>query len=490
MSQSKVSNWSFTLQTGFKPEDKAWSYTIPGLPSDSVVNAQARIKSISLVSDRSKQEMILRFEKHSANRAMDSQSLEKYISISFEKFRLQYALETSPSSGLEHGFRPAPAKESSDYVVRLLRTGVRLNGVSYHFFGHSNSQLKSKTCFLLAGTAEGVAQKIESLANFPKKSVAKSSKRVGLLFSAAKFAANLGSDRYEDIADVEKDDYKFTDGCGLISTQFAKMLVQKTDIRFRNQRYTPSVFQIRYRGYKGVLTLSPQLQGKILVKFRESMKKFSGCDDPSFSVVDYSKPYGFGFLNDEVILLLHALGVADGTLIRKQKEYVDFLTSVPSDPRAAFRFFSYINEPELAEKVLLDGLDSVRPTAQSRVSSEVSKLLNKRGERRSRIMIPQSRLLFGVCDPLGILKEGQCVVRVTSDGDGTPKTVVGIEVLVTRNPCLHPGDLQKFTAVHYESLCHLTDCIVFPTKGRRPSADLMSGGDLDGDKCISYPLRT
>ncbi|KAL8858211.1 MAG: hypothetical protein Q9178_005223 [Gyalolechia marmorata] len=201
--------------------------------------------------------MILRFEKHSANRAIDSQSLEDYIWISFEKFGLQYALETSPSGGLDNGFQHAPAKEASDYVVRLLRTGIHLNRVSYHFFDHSNSQLKSKTCFLLAGSAEEVSLTIESLADFPKKSVAKSSKRVGQLFSAAKFAPNLGSDGYEDIADMKKDDYAFTDGCGLISTALAKMLAQKTDIRFRNQRYTPPVFQIRCRGYKGVLTLSP-----------------------------------------------------------------------------------------------------------------------------------------------------------------------------------------------------------------------------------------
>ncbi|KAL8976626.1 MAG: hypothetical protein Q9205_007403 [Flavoplaca limonia] len=426
--------------------------------------------------------MALRLEKHSPNRAIDSQCLHKYMSISFEKFRLQYTAEYTSSEGSDNKVRPAPARESTGYIEKLLRAGIRLNGICYYWYGHSNSQLKSKTCFLLAGTPKNAAQQLESLADFPKKSVAKSSKRVGLLFSAARFAANLGSDRCEDIADVRTDDYIFTDGCGMISTHFAKLLVQKTDIRFRNQRYTPSVFQIRYKGYKGVLTLSPELRGKILVKFRESMKKFSGCDDSSFSVVEYSKPYGFGYLNDEVILLLHALDISENTLVKKQKEYMDFLTSVPFDPRAAFRFFSYVDEPELAERVLMDGVDSVRPTAQSRVSSEVNKLLNKRGERRSRILIPQSRLLFGVCDPLNLLKAGECAVRVTSDSDGIPKTVVGTEVLVTRNPCLHPGDLQKFKAVQHDRLSHLIDCIVFSTKGKRPSADLMSGGDLDGDK--------
>ena len=48
---------------------------------------------------------------------------------------------------------------------------------------------------------------------------------------------------------------------------------------------------------------------------------------------------------------------------------------------------------------------------------------------------------------------------------------------------LHPGDLQKFKVVAKDELAHLVDCIVFPTRGKRPAADLMSGGDLDGDTC-------
>ncbi|KAL8688847.1 MAG: hypothetical protein Q9224_004784, partial [Gallowayella concinna] len=436
----------FTLQDGFDPKNQAWSYTISKLPSESTLNAQERIKSISMVSDRSKQLMVLHFDKYSANRAIDGRNLHKFLSISFENFRLQYTTEKRTDNGSDRECQPAPAKESAEYIIRLLRTGICLNGTSYHFYGHSNSQLKSKTCFLYAGTAEEAEQKIDSLADFPKKSVAKSSKRVGLLFSAAKFAAILQSGRYEDIADVCNDHYNFTDGCGLISTQFAKLLVQKTDIRFRNQKYTPSVFQIRFKGYKGVLTLSPQLQGKILVQFRDSMRKFSGCEDSSFSVVEYSKPYGFGFLNDEMILLLHALGISKDVLVRKQKEYMEFLASVPQDPRAAFRFFSYIDEPELAERVLMDGLDIVRSTAQSRVNSELSKLLNKRGARRSRILIPQSRLLFGICDPFGILKEGECAVRVTSDGDGVPKTVASADqhpVFVSWDRDLIPAKMSQ-----------------------------------------------
>jgi hypothetical protein len=195
------------------------------------------------------------------------------------------------------------------------------------------------------------------------------------------------------------------------------------------------------------------------------------------------QPYCFGYLNDEIVLLLHALGIQEAVLLRKQQEHFSYLSQAVVDPRTGFRFLTWVNRPELAEKLLLDGLESVRATTASLVNSEYDRTLNKRDEQRCRILVPKSRLLFGVCDSWDVLKEGECALRVTMDGDGQPNILKGMEILVTRNPCLHPGDLQKFKAVEREELAHLVDCIVFPTQGRRPSADLMSGGDLDGDRC-------
>jgi hypothetical protein len=148
-----------------------------------------------------------------------------------------------------------------------------------------------------------------------------------------------------------------------------------------------------------------------------------------------------------------------------------------------FRFLTYMNNLELAEKLLMDSIESVQPTITKLVNAEYDKMLNKRDEQRCRILIPKSRLLFGICDAWDVLREGECAVKITMDGDGQPRALTGMEILVTRNPCLHPGDLQKFKAVARDELAHLVDCIVFPTRGKRPAADLMSGGDLDGDTC-------
>lgn len=183
------------------------------------------------------------------------------------------------------------------------------------------------------------------------------------------------------------------------------------------------------------------------------------------------------------MLLLHSLGISEEVLLRKQQEHFDFLSASITHPLSAFRFLTYTNNMELAERVLLDGIESLTDQLSKLIKQELSKLLNKKGVEKCRIMIPRSRLLFGVCDSMNVLKEGECAVKVTMDGDGQPMALNGMEILVTRNPCLHPGDLQKFSAVEKPELSHLTDCIVFPVRGKRPSADMMSGGDLDGDKC-------
>ena len=62
------------------------------------------------------------------------------------------------------------------------------------------------------------------------------------------------------------------------------------------------------------------------------------------------------------------------------------------------------------------------------------------------------------------------------------------KVLITKNPCVHPGDIRKVSTLtrekdpeRFNKLSHLYNVIVFPTKGSRPLQNMMSAGDLDGD---------
>ncbi|KAG5766517.1 hypothetical protein H9Q72_005445 [Fusarium xylarioides] len=476
-----------TLLPSLSLDDIVWDFQVPNLPSPSNLKNGNLIKAIALQTDlkECKHSMILKVQPNTPNRATSKHPADQLMLFSLEAFKpLVFgaaAKEQQPAPDLQ----PRTRQEVSDYSIKCLRAGIILNGVHYNFYGHSNTQLKSRSCFLMAATKEEISRLIEDMGDFTKmKTVGKKAKRIGLLFSSSKTAMIINPDRCEDIPDVETDEYSWRG---------------RTRIVFRDSRYTPSVFQLRYRGYKGVVTVDPRMKKqKALLKFRKSMKKFSGGDDYSFAVVEHSKvtnpilqqtsltisllqPFSYGFLNDESIILLHALGISPETLLSKQRNHFNLLNNAKSDFREAFRFMSYVNRPDLAERVLLEGLDSVRSQINGQVNDELKKMLNKQGGQKCRIFIQKSRLLFGVCDAWDVLKEGECAVKVTLEENGLPHALKNTEIIVIRNPCLHPGDWQKFKVVERPELSHLVDCIVFSTRGRRPAADLMSGGDLDGD---------
>ncbi|XP_062185986.1 probable RNA-dependent RNA polymerase 2 [Phragmites australis] len=109
---------------------------------------------------------------------------------------------------------------------------------------------------------------------------------------------------------------------------------------------------------------------------------------------------------------------------------------------------------------------------------------------RCKIHVHKGRVLIGCLDETGKLDYGQVYIRITKNhkeqkdnkqpffynNDGKTAVVVG-KVAVSKNPCLHPGDIRVLEAVYDPGLDArgLVDCVVFPQRGER------SGGDLDGD---------
>jgi hypothetical protein len=95
-----------------------------------------------------------------------NEPLNLFLLLSFTDFR-----QREPDAGQD-----VPPRLMPDYITKLLKTGIVLNGVRYNFFGHSNSQSKSRSCFLYAATKDGLSEKIEALGDFSKmKSVGRRS---------------------------------------------------------------------------------------------------------------------------------------------------------------------------------------------------------------------------------------------------------------------------------------------------------------------------
>ncbi|KAJ7472913.1 RNA-directed RNA polymerase [Mycena galericulata] len=466
-----------TIRATPSKDDDSWAFSVPQdalRPPRNAKDPNVYGKFIKFTAEKITFEM----QRLPSNRILQTDDRSKFILLSFGDLR----------------FPETPIKATGDYISRLLKAGLFLNRVQYRFYHHSNSQLRSRSCFLREANSDAeLDTRIYRLGDFEKlKSAAKRAKRIGLLFSEAQVDYNLDPKLVKDIEDIKLGEEMFSDGCGLISRWLAMELAKKKKIFFRAVRYTPCVFQIRYLGYKGVLMLHPQLDSdrangeNYLVHFRKSMKKFSTTENTTFSVVDYSCPYSFGRLNNDIIVLLSSLGITDEKLLAKQEEYFKWIVDATTDPVAAVDFLSSMNEYGVAERVLLDGLDhpKVASAIRSLQLKEIGSFKNDRNKDRSRMIVKQSRLIFGVCDPFGVLREGEVHIRITTARKG-PSTPIHADVLVVRNPCLHPGDCLKLRAVHRPELNHLVDCIVFAgvaKPGHKAAPSMSSGGDLDGDK--------
>jgi hypothetical protein len=214
------------------------------------------------------------------------------------------------------------------------------------------------------------------------------------------------------------------------------------------------------------------------VHFRKSQKKFTATQNNTFSVVDYSCPFAFARLNNDIVVLLSSLGISTEIFLKKQQQYHDWIQSAGINWEAAFDLLCAAKKYETADRLIHEGLDSdsVRKDVRALQSSELTSI-RKNDRLRVRMLIPKSRFLFGVCDPYGVLREGEVHVRIMIPRKGAV-TLTNVDVLVVRNPCLYPGDCLKLRATYHRALDHLVDCVVFASRGRRAAPSMSSGGDL------------
>jgi hypothetical protein len=95
--------------------------------------------------------------------------------------------------------------------------------------------------------------------------------------------------------------------------------------------------------------------------------------------------------------------------------------------------------------------------------------------------------LVGIPDPLGVLEENEVYVsmnfKLTGRGSGSFSNG---DVLVSRYPMGHPGDIRKMKLKRCPELDEFIGdkkggIVLFSTQGHRSAADMMGGGDFDGD---------
>ncbi|KXN89661.1 putative RNA-dependent RNA polymerase SHL2 [Leucoagaricus sp. SymC.cos] len=146
--------------------------------------------------------------------------------------------------------------------------------------------------------------------------------------------------------------------------------------------------------------------------------------------------------------------------------------------------------PSSLEETIMAFIDSgfnpaINPMLREKIFAVVSKTISRNVENCT-IDLPFSASAWIIPDPSGVLEPGQLFFKSSHSNlltvDGTETDILTGNVLITRDPCRLPTDVQKWEAVDVSQLHYLKDVIVLSVKGPRRAADWLAGGDYDGDK--------
>ncbi|KAK9930039.1 hypothetical protein M0R45_027098 [Rubus argutus] len=239
---------------------------------------------------------------------------DNFLRVSFvdEDLGKMRSVDLSPRTSCAEGERRTRVYER---ILSTLRDGIVIGKKKFEFLAFSKSQLRENSVWLFASRRGLSAQDIRDwMGDFgPIRNVARHAARLGQLFSSSRETFSVGSDEIEVIPDVKIETggikYCFSDGIGKISPEFAEIVARKCGLSS-----TPSAFQIRYGGYKGVVAVDPTLSNKL--SLRKSMLKFNS-QNTKLDVLLWSR-YLPCFLNRELITLLSTLGVQDHVFEKKQ----------------------------------------------------------------------------------------------------------------------------------------------------------------------------
>ncbi|GMY18202.1 probable RNA-dependent RNA polymerase 1 [Fagus crenata] len=425
------------------------------------------------------------------------EDIDNFLRVSFvdEDLDKPHSTVLSPRASSANGKRQTSIH---DRILSTLRNGMVIGGKKFEFLAFSNSQLRDNSVWMFASRTGLTAEDIrEWMGDFHEiRNVEKYAARLGQSFSSSRETLSVGRNEIEIIPDVEVKwngiPYCFSDGIGKISAELAQDVATKCGCK----NYVPSAFQIHYGGYKGVVAVDPTSSMKL--SLRMSMCKYKS-QSISLDVLAWSR-YQPCFLNRQIITLLSSLGVKDQVFQKKQEEIVDQLNAMLTDSLSSQEALELMfpgGMTKVLKEMLLCGY---KPDTEPFLSMmlrtfRASKLMDLR--LKSRIFIPNGRCMMGCLDETRTLKYGQVFVQISRSSrqlhndfshmfltsSSNPNNLIFEgEVVVAKNPCLHPGDVRVLKAVDVPALHHMVDCVVFPQKGKRPHPNECSRSDLDGDQ--------
>ncbi|KAJ4376530.1 hypothetical protein N0V86_006643 [Didymella sp. IMI 355093] len=321
------------------------------------------------------------------------------------------------------------------------------------------------------------------------------------------------------------EDQVMNDGCSVMSVGAALGIWKLYKRLWGINGPLPSAFQGRIGGAKGLWMISEESFTKdpdhlgIWIKISDSQLKFNphpedlsdATFDPlrlTFEVSNYSSTPAHSDLHISFIPIMADRGVPRETIADYMRERLDAnrgnLLDKVKDPA---KLYEYVHKnvsssregsdmawqaamplsPEGKIKLLLES--GFSPLKLQVLAKNVSRFVMKQHllqESKLKTPLGKATYLYGIADPLGVLKPGEVHVQFSSSfvDDVTDEKYLNLKghnLLVARQPAIRNSDIQRVRATICPELSHLVDVVVFPSKGQFPLAGKLQGGDYDGD---------
>ncbi|TFK54662.1 RdRP-domain-containing protein [Heliocybe sulcata] len=416
----------------------------------------------------------------------------------------------------------------NERVGEVLKHGFELAGRNFEFLAYSQSALREHSVWFVHPfnhpqqryvnvNAEAIRNTLGDFSGV-KKYPSKYAARMAQAFTATDPAVKVHRTEWTEIPDMGEAPYEFTDGVGTISRELAIAIWEKLCADHKNFNHTgpvPSVYQIRFLGYKGMVAIDDQLQGKKMC-LRPSMNKFR-VPEQEGAEIEIARAFdgpSSVCLNRSLVMVLEDRGVRMKSFLDLQNEAVaDVMMSGDSIERfrrlledhglgkayrlsfilqglydLGFEFNDMASERKKCENPLLK---CIIQYARNHILREM--------KHRARIPVPNAWCLPGVADEgpayvargyenVYCLEPGKIYACIHENNE---RTWIKGNVIIWRSPVANPGDVQRVWAIGKppdDQLClfrNLLNVVVMPSQGSRSMASGLAGGDVDGDTfCI------
>ncbi|KAJ2933930.1 hypothetical protein H1R20_g3155, partial [Candolleomyces eurysporus] len=422
-------------------------------------------------------------------------------------------------------------------VGGILKGGFFLGGRHFEFLGYSNSGLREHEVWFMFpidcfSTTTGETVRVDGqyiwneIGDFHgtllMKQPSKYAARIAQAFTSTESSTSIDRLEWEEVEDLGQKPYLFTDGAGTISKNLGDRIWKELckDGR-RSNSIQPSVYQIRFLGYKGVVSVDREMDNvneqrepgepHIHMKLRPSMKKFenSNMEKAEIEIAQAFCAPNVCYLNRPLVVLLEDLGVRKEAFEKLQDNAIADAKTIDDGIEQFYQFVSShslggpFGLPGLLRRLRDLGLDT-KPSGSRETTSIDGPFLRllrsvaindvlRDIRHKARIPIPGNYLLVGIADEgVAWQKAGRKdVVTLSAEeiyvvykaciqrpGDKDPTWIEG-SCAISRSPVVHPGDVQRVYAIGKppdEGFCAfrgLVNVVVLPSVG---------GGDVDGDQ--------